>query len=372
MLMRGGDTGSKLCELGEWLKELFPHTYVYSTSKAFLDSPYEYSVGLIVQPGVRGNLSGLFQAVTNPVQLANLWGHTALFVCQKGRVVTTIGFDPDRFDMFAKPLTGMAVGKGKKGTPGVFYDEDPLCNSPDVLVVEFEVTEEVTKHLLNNLPRIGPANPNADQQLVTYVTRGGSKLQGVVFDRTKMGNCLDWQSDMLKLIGGKNFGIDRQWLDSVGSGQGEVTKAILKRTLKVKGLKHDKRELQHRFQTMSAGLQLSRRVGGTLRTISAVRCAYKAARMLAVMQPLVKVELELSWPFQFEILFCVSLLVDFLEVALARGRWQFLPRKLIESIVATGAAMAVALTIYNGFDENAWINPLMSYAWLLAAWFGLA
>lgn len=364
MLMKGGSGSSNLSELGEWLKELFPHGYIWSASKAFLKSPYKFSVGLIIQPGVRTDLSGLFQLVTNPVQLANYWGHTAVFVRENHKVVKTIGYDPDRLRMFTNPPVGLGVGKGTRGTPGVFYDEDQMFNSPDALVIEFEVPHKVTRKLLGAFPPIGCADETPKQVLKSYVTRGGQRLQGT-FDRRQMGNCLDFQDDMLMKKFG--FGIDPKWLQEVGSGQGAVTRAVLARTLKVKDYSDGKRPMGHRYQSMSPALQVSRRVGGTLRTISLVRCVYKALRMLATLLPFV--DLDPSGPFMFEILFAVSWLADFLELALPRGRWQLLPTKLIETVVATGAAISLVLTIYNGFDESAWINPLLTYAWILTASF---
>ncbi len=361
MLMRGGDSGSdKISEMAEWIKELLPHTYVWRASKAFVNPEFQHSVGLIIQPGMQKTLSGFVQLLSNPVQVANAWGHTAVFVRQKRQIVQTIGFDPDRLRMAYDVSHGTAVGAGKTSTPGVYYDEDQMFNSPDALVVEFEVDADTAAKIAGAFPKPGFAQKGSKSELSLYLTHHGKKLitkgtQHPEFNEETMGNCIDF---VQRLLQQHNFGIKRSFINDCDSSQGQLTKRILKRNM---DQFQKLGEMQMRVRTMPKALRVSRWTGGVLRTISVTRCSFEVVRN--VLSLVGVTGLGKDNPYLWEILFTVSLIVDFLETALPHGSWTKLPLPLIETIVANSATIAFLLSLYNGLDGG-WMAAVMSITML--------
>lgn len=271
-------------ELIELLKELIPCSYVWSPSTGHLNQAGKYAIGMVIQPGPRDKRETLRLAITNPRQLANLWGHTALYLRSNGEIVSAIGYDPNRlamFNIFGEDYTNVSKGYGP--TPGYVYDELGMFLSPDSICVELQTKDFVIKELMRTTGKIelGPSKSFLQQ----YLTYGGLNLKpNIRLDRQLMGNCIDFVEKIMKMSSVSFKGIPN-------SRQGHLTKAVLASDhqlnltittpirKKIKALK--KYDYRNKFvTTMPTSKQITRRMGGifqsygTIRTIgNAISCA---------------------------------------------------------------------------------------------------
>ncbi|WP_157758820.1 hypothetical protein [Cystobacter fuscus] len=129
--------------------------------------------------------------MTNPEEIANLWGHSALYLRRNGRVVRAVGFDPHRLGM-AQDMVMQQVSSGRHPTQGYYYDERVIFRSPDALIVEFRVDTYHVDELERVVPRPGRA---VNQNFLTqYVTRDGQRLasQHGQFNPSQIGNCINF------------------------------------------------------------------------------------------------------------------------------------------------------------------------------------
>src|SRR5262245_43968603 len=170
-----GEIFTPLTDLLELLKEIFPGSYLWTPSTMYLDSPHDTAIGLIIQPGPQTYLQMFKFLVSNPVSIANWWGHTAIYIRVNGKIVRAIGFDPSRIEMFnIASGVGKAVSSGNSPTQGYYFDEEKMFLSPDMLAVEFPVSEKVANQILESLPSFG-SSLKSKGVLQQYVTSGADK-----------------------------------------------------------------------------------------------------------------------------------------------------------------------------------------------------
>ncbi|HKE18568.1 MAG TPA: hypothetical protein VKB80_27005 [Kofleriaceae bacterium] len=191
-----------MCILCEFLQGLFPEVCVWDPT---IGLPPERTqnvdaIGIVIQPGPHQIVEYIQLFMTNPEQVANLWGHTALYLRRGGQIVRVIGFDPHRImmvrDVVPRLLGGWGgtVSGGRRGTTGVYYDEERMFRSPDLIAVEFPLGVGQLYHIeevLDVLPPTGTAGPLTHQGfLQEYVTKDGLSFPGH-FNPDVMGNCLN-------------------------------------------------------------------------------------------------------------------------------------------------------------------------------------
>lgn len=306
-----------------FLQGLFPEIFMWDPTETLPSTRThnQHAIGIIIQPGPHSPTEYLRLFVTNPEQVANLWGHTALYLRRNGRIVRAFGFDPDRIAMVRDVVPrwlggwGGAVVSGWRPTTGVYYEERRMFRSPDMIVAEFPIAGHQLYHLeevLDALPAIGTASAvTHPQHLQLYITRDGANYAH--FDPRVMGNCLasiiqiltranlvlapqppnngapDYRSRSGRLIGAPDH--------DVSTSQAQMTALTLQgRAVPNLGI-HDLDTggvLQANFQrrAMVAETRVGRRVGGALATFGAARLGARAlATAMAALTPAELVEL---------------------------------------------------------------------------------
>lgn len=350
---------SELQKLADALKEVFPFAYVFSSPKLHLDNGNEHAIGLVIQPGSM-NPRALFRLLSNPVQVANAWGHTALYVREKGSIVKTIGFDPHRLRMFnlTNGLAGV-IASGRGVTEGVIYDEDMMFTSPDMICVEFPVPAKFVRKVLKNLQSPG----HSDKHLTQYVTRGGTQLEGITFDPQKMGNCINYVNMVLKKAGLEAIQ-GRVAPLILNPMQGKLTLSALQSEvrLRIKGQPHIH---EGELIRMPMVLQASRRGVGVMKTISFGKVVMTVLSSLSATVGLTRA----TSVFAADIVLCTALLLEFLLETVPADSWFWkLPVRQIEGILEAGGTMAMVYTFVSG-DPYAWYQGLMSFMLLVGCLF---
>jgi hypothetical protein len=201
--------------LAKLLRLLFPEAYIWTfdpTSYLPARNGTQDAVGLIIQPGPHSAVEYLRLFLTNPEEVANLWGHTAMYVRRNGRIVRAIGFDPHRLDMVADLIpsffggSGGGVSGGTRTTPGVYYDERPMFRSPDMIVVEFPLEgrqQGYVNNLLQLMPHPSTATPGLHRgYLQQYLTNDGENFPVHLYDPSIMGNCIN---SLIQVLTGMNL-----------------------------------------------------------------------------------------------------------------------------------------------------------------------
>ncbi len=171
----------------------------------FPNETSDFSIGIVVQPGQRGMFNQGLALTVAPITIANLWGHTAIYVRIKGRIVRAIGFDPHRIRMFDLSI-GNKVSSGEISTTGYFYDEMSMFSSPNVMSVEFNVSakEAIDFSKIMDGFKVGLAL-DTGKKLMSYCT--SSKAGGY-------GNCIKWVKEVMQ-IAGFNLEYDIGVLESI-------------------------------------------------------------------------------------------------------------------------------------------------------------
>ena len=186
---------SELLNLLDFLKEIMPFAYLTKSPKLHLETGNKYAIGIVIQPGPQGVMGAMKLFLTNPSQVANFWGHTAIYIRINGSILKATGFDPHRFAMFnimGKESRGVATGT--LATKGYIYDEDKMFSSPDMICVEFKVNKNDAEKILKHTKK-----PGISEGLMTqYVTRGGQCLKDMEFDPKTMGNCINYVNSIIK------------------------------------------------------------------------------------------------------------------------------------------------------------------------------
>lgn len=193
-----------MCVLCDFLKGLFPEVCAWDPTVGLPPSRTGNldAIGIVIQPGPHYIEEYIQLFMTNPEEVANLWGHTALYVRQGGQIVRVIGFDPHRIMMVRDVLPGLLggwggrVSGGRRGTTGVYYDEERMFRSPDFIAVEFPLGVGQLYHIqeiLGVLPQTGTTSALTHQGfLQEYVTKDGMSYTGPgQFNPDVMGNCLN-------------------------------------------------------------------------------------------------------------------------------------------------------------------------------------
>jgi hypothetical protein len=353
--------------IGDLLRELLPNWYVFGASQLTVSSPHDCAIGIVIQPGPQTTLETITQLSTYPMGAANLWGHTGMYVRQ-GRVARAVGYDPDRLRMFTVGLfTGETwrVPAGTAGTPGVIYDENVMFRSPDMICVEFPVRAHVATNLLVRMPR--PGTPT--DGLLLYVTRGGAKLPTT--PPVLYGNCIDFVQRLLRQV---NLRLAVVQGPGFGSAQGRLTRAALENNLVLQ--RRNRRPIRGTLIQVSGYLQLSRRVGGALRSaalVSGISSALAtfgvpdvAEWVMTLVTDVVEAlfgyfgyERDLSEFFLARTLFVVVILLDFLVETTSFHRLRQ-ASKVLSTILTTGAVLAWVVVL-TGNDE-AMHQVLLSFA----------
>jgi hypothetical protein len=292
-------------ELIQFLQGLLPELFLRDPTSTF-SSGVPDAIGIIIQPKPHTGLGFLTLATTNPEQVANLWGHTALFFRRNGRIVGACGFDPNRLamalDVLPEFLGGNRISSGRGATPGVYYDERRMFRSPDMIVVEFSLAgrENLIDQLLVQRPRPGHAQAGTHPGLLQqYVTHDGENC--VAFDRRVMGNCL---SSIIQILTRVELVISPsvQQLDrrgrilgapdhDVSVSQGLTTQLVLRGARNRELRLHDLRTgaaLAPTFQgrAMRLPTRVGRRIGTAVSTFGAARLpTYALMRLGAQLAP---------------------------------------------------------------------------------------
>ncbi len=184
------------------LRAILPEAYIWSSMDGFTPRRGNTnSVGIIIQPGPQTAMQYLALFMTNPEEIANLWGHSALYVRRNGQVVYAVGFDPHRLGM-AQDMISNRVSSGRHPTQGYYYDERVMFRSPDALIVEFPVDDYHVEELLSvqTRPRLGRATAHTHQGYLTnYLTRDGQQLAPRYgrLNPNLMGNCINFITQAL-------------------------------------------------------------------------------------------------------------------------------------------------------------------------------
>lgn len=252
------------------IKEMLPLAYVFKSPKKHIDhGRFKFSIGVIIQPKPRGIVETTSQLVTNPVQIANLWGHTAVYVRMDGKVADAVGFDPNRLAMFnvADMRTMRAVEAGTQPTTGYNYDEDSMFLSPDSVCIEFKLNKNDARKMLQRIRKqLDPTTQNLLQQ---YITRGGAFYND--YNPAIMGNCIHFLKVLSQNLGRYSYINNDLEIDVQ---QGHLTRAITNNNLQFKRTFKSRRKSYitgtTRALSMSKYYQASRRFGGTYRSYSLV------------------------------------------------------------------------------------------------------
>lgn len=216
--------------LAQLMRLLFPEAYIWTidpTNYLPARGGVQDSVGLIIQPGPHSAVEYLRLFLTNPEEVANLWGHTAMYVRRNGRIVRAIGFDPHRIDMVSDLIpsflggSGGAVSGGTSTTPGVYYDERPMFRSPDMIVVEFPLQgrqQGYVNGLLQLMPHPSTATLGLhSRHLRQYLTNDGENFPVHLYDPTIMGNCIN---SVIQVLTGMNLVVSlRPGVPEIRSGR---------------------------------------------------------------------------------------------------------------------------------------------------------
>jgi hypothetical protein len=363
--------------IGDFIRELLPNAYVWNASQSPFSSPNEYAVGILIQPGPHTLAQKVLLGTTYPMGAANWWGHTAIYVREKGRIVRAVGYDPDRLRMFTIGLvTGetFAVARGTSGTHGVIYDENTMLRSPDVICVEFAVAERFTRDVLRHMPKEGLP----ERGMQRYVTRGGSRMPAGTFDANRMGNCIDFVQRILRKAGLELHTVGAPF----GSAQGRLPQAALGDQLQLRRIKDRSVYPPLRIQT-DAVRQLSRRVGGAMRSLgfatkslsllAQLEATFGVTNLVALLEGVLCGVLDgllayLGLPFKTAdffvgqtLLFVVFMLDFFLETARYKKlKWG---ASMLSTVLTAGAVFAwVGVLTGNGESAN---QLIMSYLTLV-------
>lgn len=347
-------------KLADSLKEVLPFAYLFSSPKLHLDTGLDFAIGLVIQPGPHGLIAQVKQLISNPVQLANWWGHTAIYVRSKGSIVRAIGFDPHRLKMFniTNGIAGL-VSSGKGPTKGVIYDEDMMFTSPDMICIEFKVPKKYIERVLKKLQDPGHSN----KYLTNYVTRGGEKLKNITFDPQHMGNCINYVNMVLKKAGLQAIQGSIKPL-ILNPAQGKLTLSVIKRDVRLR-IVDQNRTIEGNVIYMPTFLQISRRGAGVMKSISLVKVVTRIVSGLAQVVGLTRA----TTTFTADVILCSALILDFLMETVPADSWFWkLPVRVIEGLLETGGTLCMMYTIYSG-DPTAWYQGLMSFLLLVTCLF---
>lgn len=344
------------------LKIIFAGNYLGKSYKAFVDSKYKYSIGLIIQPGPQGAMSQCLQLFSNPVQLANWWGHTAIYVRYDGKIVNTMGYDPHRLRMF-NVTNGIAtiVSSGKGGTQGYNYDEDTMFRSPDMICIEFKVDKNLAYKFLKKLNKVKPGKAEDNDPLTTYVTRGGgyySKQEE--FNPKQMGNCIDFVNTILKRSSlkikitdfdlempfNKNRAIEEN--KKLYPTQGRFTGALINKKISIQR----KTQLENIVFRMPSSTQIPIRIRGAIHSISLGRVLFSLVNSVGTSALGIESYVTCT---NFEILTTVVFILDFLMETIPSDSifWSFQPR-YIEAIIELFSKIALVPVLYSGDIYSMW------------------
>ncbi len=256
----------------EFLKELVPISYVWEPSKLQLDTlkPGQVRIGIIIQPGPNKGLAGFFDwaslLTTNASELANLWGHTALYIREANGTINAVGFDPNRIAMFN--FLGESykrVSTGVSPTKGYVYDEVAMFQSPDSICVEFDLDE------------ISGGKPGEIVAAISEEIETSKKqaLSGELKYSTVKRDSVDTESNEVNCIE-----VVQKWLKSAGlklklpdidlsKRQGILTKYAYAQQIEL-DLLDSSRQTVGLKRTMPRAMQLTRRVGSLNQTWSVI------------------------------------------------------------------------------------------------------
>jgi hypothetical protein len=330
---------------------LLPDVYLFDAVQNATNPALGNALGIIIQPGPHNFLEYATLAMTNTEEIANLWGHTALYVRHNGEIVRYIGFDPNRLAMFSR--TGLEVSSGRGGTTGYYYDEGPMFRSPDAVVLEFPLSSLNaiddslwTFHLnemLDLIPRPGtglvPHNLNL-QYLQTYVTRDGQRYQGA-FDPMLMGNCIN---SIVQVMTGSNLVLSYQGRD-LGSAQGRLTRDVIQNAgqFALNDLDHGLLVAPHRSGSlMQVHQRVIRRATGLVTTLNVIGLALQLTG---------RVRNQPGWllPGYLSLL---NLVISFLiEAVPSNSRMWRVPTRTLQMFVAVGAKVFTLLALYRNREQ---------------------
>ena len=336
-------------------KELFPQAYVCRMSQLGLQSPNDFAIGIVVQPGPYTTVEKALALITHPASIANWWGHTALYVRENGRITRAIGFDPYRLKM---ALPGnLAVASGTLVTQGYYFDEDKMFNSPDVMCVEFRASPRLIRKLLKKVPSPGEGTRKQLQKL--YATHDGVKLPGagIAYDPTDMGNCINFINTVFKKTGIRMVNLSTGI--AFDSAQWRLTQAIRNKQVGFR-CSGDIRTDNPTYLSMPRAYQLSRRAGGALRTVSVARLVLTVVRSLMAAASLVEAP---DWVWSDTAFFLVWLL-GILQETIPESSWFWkLQPAAFDLLLTTGATLAWMYQITS--NPAAWCLILAAYAMML-------
>ncbi len=339
----------------DFFKELFPQAYVCRMSQLGLQSPNDFAIGIVVQPGPYTPYEKALALLTHPASIANWWGHTALYVRENGRITRAIGFDPHRLKM-ALPQN-LAVASGTLVTQGYYFDEDKMFNSPDVMCVEFPASATLIRKLLRKVPSPGEGTTKQLQKL--YATHDGVKLPGVgvAYDPTDMGNCINFINAVFKRTGIRMVNLSTGI--AFDSAQWRLTQAIRNKQVGFR-CGGDIQIDNPTYLSMPRGLQISRRAGGALRTLSVARLVLTVVQSLMAATGLVEAP---DWVWSDTAFFLVWLL-GILQETIPESSWFWkLQPAAFDTLLTTGVMLAWMYQLTS--DPSAWLGIITAYAMMI-------